>query len=141
MFAAKLLIIALCASCGVLSQRPSNNTLCDYYAIKLFGSNTTDSQYKLIQNILALAFAGGNGISNASSELTGIFNPGTIIAPDGTTIPVDLQPWFNASIPSTNFNNAPAAINWLDAGGKTPLSKYLTGQTVSISILNTTNEL
>jgi hypothetical protein len=140
MFATPLLLVVSLLGREVLTQRPSNASLCDYYAINLYGANTTSTQFQLIQNILALAFAGGNGLANVSSSLTGIFNPGTVVNPSGITIPVDLQPWFNGSIDSTNLNNQPAAINWLDGGGKTPLLAYLNAQTTSIVMSNTTNE-
>jgi hypothetical protein len=141
MLAALFSYVLLLFSPGVLAQRPSNATLCDYYTIQLLGVNTTASQFTLIQNIISLAFAGGSGVPNASSEITGIFNPGTVINPNtGTTIPVDLLPWFNGSIDSTNVNDAPATVNWLDGGGKTPLLNYLTGAAPNISLVNTTNE-
>lgn len=135
-----LLLVASLLGRQAWAQRPSNASLCDYYATSLYGANTTDNQFRLIQSILALAFAGGSGLANVSTELTGIFNPGTVVNPNGTTIPVDLQPWFNGSIDSTNLNNLPVGVNWLDAGGKAPLQAFLNGQTSSIVMSNTTNE-
>lgn len=141
MFVSVFVLAALLGR-GVLAQRPSNASLCDYYAISLYGSNTTATQFQLVQSILALAFAGagGSGLTNVSSDLTGIFNPGTVVNPSGVKIGVDLQPWFNGSIDSTNLNNQPVAINWFDAGGKTPLTAFLSGQTPNIVMPNSTNE-
>ncbi|KUJ18985.1 uncharacterized protein LY89DRAFT_581946 [Mollisia scopiformis] len=125
----------------VLAQRPSNASLCDYYAIQLFGANTTSSQFSLVQNIVALAFAGGSGVANASSALTGNFNPGSFLNPvTSQDINVDLRPWFNGSIDSTNVNGDPSTVNWLDGGGQAPLTAYLSGKTSSIVLGNTTNE-
>lgn len=137
-----LFVLAALLGRGVVAQRPSNASLCDYYAINLYGANTTDTQFQLIQSILALAFAGagGTGLSNVSSDLTGIFNPGTVVDPSGVKIGVDLQPWFNGSIDSTNLNNQPVAINWFDAGGKAPLTAFLSKQTANIVMPNSTNE-
>ncbi len=135
-----LLLVASLLGRQALAQRPSNASLCDYYATSLYGANTTDTQFTLIQSILALAFAGGSGLANVSTDLTGIFNPGSVVNPSGITIPVDLQPWFNGSIDSTNLNDQPIGINWLDGGGKAPLQAFLTGQTSSIVMSNTTNE-
>jgi len=101
----------------------------------LYGANTTDTQFHLIESILALAFAGGANLPNVSSDITGIFNPGSF---QGT--PVDLQPWFNGSKDSTNLNNQAVGINWLDGGAEQPLFSYLTGATQDIIIGNTTNE-
>lgn len=118
-----------------LAQRPSTASTCDYYAMTLYGANTTDTQFHLIESILALAFAGGANLPNVSSDITGIFNPGSF---QGT--PVDLQPWFNGSKDSTNLNNQAVGINWLDGGAEQPLFSYLTGATQDIIIGNTTNE-
>lgn len=129
-----------CFVVPLLAQRPSNASLCDYYALQLYGSNTSTTQFNLVQNILALAFAGGSGLSNVSSSLTGIFNPGSIELNDGSNLNVDLRSWFNGSLDSTNVNGQPAAVNWLNGGGKEPLTAYLTGATEGIVIGNTTNE-
>jgi len=119
-----------------IGQRADNETLCDYYATQLYGANTTTNQYKLLQSIFALAFAGGSVLLNASNELTGIFNPGTFGG-----VPVDLLPWFNGSIQTTNLNNNAVAINWLDGGQtKDVFTLFLTGQTSSIQFNNETNE-
>ncbi len=120
---------------GVLAQRPSNTSLCDYYAIQRYGANTTTTQFNLVQGIVALAFAGSSGVPNASASITGIFNPGTY-----NGVNVDLGSWFNGSIDSTNVNGRPTAIDWLNGGGKAPLQAYLNGQTSTIVIGNTTNE-
>ncbi len=119
-----------------LAQRPSNASICDYYSISLYGENTTEFQSKLMQEIVALAFAGGANIPNISSEITGILNPGQF-----NDEFVNLQPWFNGSIDSTNLNNQPVGINWLDGGGTEPLHAFLNGTTETVQISNDTNEL
>lgn len=101
----------------------------------MYGENTTTSQFNLMQNIIALAFAGGAGDPNVSTEITGIFNPGVY---DGT--PVDLSPWFNGTKASTNLNNVAAKVNWLDSGGKQPLFDYISGNSPAITFANGTNE-
>ena len=88
-----------------------------------------------MQGIVALAFAGGANLPNVSSNLTGILNPGTF---QGNH--VDLQPWFNGSIDSTNLNNQPVGIDWLDGGGVQPLHDFLSGVTPNVTIGNSTNE-
>jgi hypothetical protein len=117
------------------AQRPSNATICDYYAINNYGANTTANQLRLMQSILGLAFAGAGTLPGVSPEITGIFNPGSF---NGT--PVNLQPWFNASKDSTNLNDQAVAVNWLDGGGTTPIFAFLTGATSTIIFPNTTNE-
>jgi hypothetical protein len=130
LFAVVLLLLGVSSA-----QRPSNATICDYYAIANFGANTTDTQYRLLQSILALAFAGAGSLPNVSPAITGIFNNGSF---DGTV--VDLQPWFNGSKDSTNLNNQAVGINWLDGGGTAPLDAFLKGQTQNISFPTGSNE-
>ncbi|KUJ10440.1 uncharacterized protein LY89DRAFT_626981, partial [Mollisia scopiformis] len=114
-----------------LAQRPSDASLCDYYAIQQFGVNTTTTQFNLVQSILALAFAGPSGLSKVSSDITGIFNPGTYQSTN-----VDLGPWFNGSIDSTNVNGQASSVNWIDGGWKAPLTAFLAGKTSSISLIH-----
>ncbi len=140
-----------------VTQRPSDTTICDYYASSRYGANNSTTQYRLMESIVALAFGGGSGLSGASTDSTGILNPGTF---DGQ--PVNLRPWFDGSsmkprglgfcsfpvsgltIPcleaTTNLNNQPVGVNWLDAGAQDPLMAFLNGSTDSVVISNTTNE-
>jgi hypothetical protein len=118
------------------AQRPSNNTICDYYTISLYGANTSDTQNQLMQGIIALAFGGGANVPNAT-DITGVFNPGIYQG-----VPVNLRPWFDGSKASTNLNNQPVGINWLDGGGVQPLNNFLTsGSETAIQFsTNTTNQ-
>jgi hypothetical protein len=131
-----MMLVAFAILFGLsLAQRPTNSSTCDYYAQSLYGANNGTTQFQLIQGIIALAFGGGFNLSNVSSEITGIFNPGTF-----QNLTVDLRPWFNGSIDSTNLNNQPVGINWLDGGGTDPLYNFLSGQTPNVVLVNTTNE-
>jgi hypothetical protein len=118
------------------AQRPDNTPLCDYYAQTLYDTNTNVTQFRLIEDIVTMAFAGPFDITtNVSSDLTGIWNPGNFQGLD-----VDLRPWFDGTIDSTNLNNAPVGINWLD-GGLQPLEDYLTGATPDVQLNSSTNQL
>jgi hypothetical protein len=117
------------------TQRPTNASICDYYAEVQFGVNNTATQLKLIKGIVALAFGGAFNLTNVSSDITGILHPGTF-----GNESVDLQPWFNGSKASTNLNNQPVGINWLDGGGTDPLYKFLSGETDNLEFVNTTNQ-
>lgn len=121
----------------ILAQRPSSVSICDYYTKVIYGSASAENQLQLIQSIVALAFAGPKSIlgNKAPAELTGILNLGVHDGHD-----VDLMPFFNGTIASTNLNNQPVGINWLDGGGITPLSNYLSGKTKSVVLTNSTNE-
>ncbi|KAH7368927.1 hypothetical protein B0T11DRAFT_277864 [Plectosphaerella cucumerina] len=117
------------------AQRPDDASVCDYYAEERYGANDTESQHKLVKHIVTLAFEGGTALDNTSSTLTGILQPGRFDDKD-----VDLRSWFNGSRASTNVNNAPIGINWLDGGGTEPLSAFLTGSTDDVVLGNTTNQ-
>lgn len=130
-----LLLITLLFGAG-LAQRPSTASTCDYYAQSLYGVNNSQTQYQLVQHIVALAFAGApSKNTNISSDITGILNPGTF--QDSS---VDLAPWFNGAIDSTNLNDQAVGINWLDDGGLSPLHSYINGSTSNIMLTNTTNQ-
>lgn len=130
------MLVVLAILFGVsLAQRQTNSSTCDYYATSLYGSNSSTTQFQLIQGIIALAFGGGFNLSNISSEITGILNPGTF-----QNLTVDLRPWFNGSIDSTNLNNQAVGIDWLDDGGTDPLYNFLSGQTANVVLTNTTNQ-
>jgi len=125
--------------CGVaLAQRLGNATICDYYAIQRYGANTSTSQSQLIQDVVALAFGGGMNFTEYA-PVTGILNAGTYDY-NGQIIPVDLRPWFNGSIDSSNLNGNPTGIDWLDGGGLDPLYDYLSNKTATVVIANTTNQ-
>lgn len=119
------------------AQRPEDENICDYYAAEQYGSASKDNQFKLIQGIVALAFAGSSSIPdlNATDSITGILNPGV---QDGE--PVNLIGWFNGSKATTNLNNQPIGINWLDDGGVQPLLDFLSGETPNVLLNNATNE-
>lgn len=130
LFAVVLLLLGVS-----FAQRPTNATICDYYAVVNYGNNSTDTQYKLIESILALGFGGAGPLSNVSSDITGIFNQGSF---QGT--PVDLQPWFNGTKQSTNLNNQSVSIDWLDGGGTQPLYNFLSGSTSNLTFTSGSNE-
>lgn len=92
----------------------------------------------MMQGIVSLAF-GGPGTSidpdTVPDGLTGILNPGVH---DG--VKVNLLPFFNGSIASTNLNNQAVGINWLDDGGTKPLVDFMSNKTETVVLKNETNE-
>lgn len=129
------LLFGLLLSGFAQAQRPSNASTCDYYALARYGANTSTTQFQLVQGIVASAFGGKFNLSHMPSDLTGILTPGIF-----ENLEVDLTPWFDGSIPSTNLNNAPVGLNWLDGGGIEPLYEYLSGGTENIVLKNGTNQ-
>ena len=135
-----MLAVIVLLVANVVAQRPEGVSICDYYAEKLYGANSSDTQLRLVQNIVALAFGGGSNLSNVSSDLTGILNPGTFSSGTFQDLSVDLRPWFNGSIQSTNLNNQGVGVNWLDGGGINPLLAYLNGSTSNVTLPSGTNQ-
>lgn len=136
-----MILIYLCVVLfGVaMAQRPSSSSICDYYTQVKYGSASEANQLKMMQGIVSLAFGGPAAATMDSSSLpdglTGILNPGVH---DGVI--VNLLPFFNGSIASTNLNNLAVGINWLDDGGITPLVNFWSGKTDTVVLRNTTNE-
>jgi hypothetical protein len=118
------------------AQRPGNASICDYYAQVNYGANTSDTQLRLIEGIVSLAFHGGGNLTNVSDpSLTGILNPSSFAG-----VAVDLRQFFNGTRASTNLNNQPVGINWLDDGALDPLYTFLSGQSPIVISANTTNQ-
>ena len=90
-----LFVLVAALASVTLAQRPDNTSICDFYAVKQYGTNSTDTQFKLMQRIVAMAFGGGASLQGASEVSTGILNPGTFQGVD-----VNLRSWFDGS--STN---------------------------------------
>ncbi|KAH7381385.1 hypothetical protein DE146DRAFT_284650 [Phaeosphaeria sp. MPI-PUGE-AT-0046c] len=117
------------------AQRPTNASVCDYYAQARYGANSTETQLKFIQNVVCLAFEGGTKLNNVSSDITGILRKGRF-----SNMDIDLLQYFNGSRASTNVNNAPIGINWLDQGGTTPLAAFLAGESQTLNLAETSNQ-
>lgn len=132
-----MLLVYFLLFATILAQRPSTISICDYYTEVAYGSASEENQLKLVQDIVALAFAGPKSIPSKKvpKQLTGILNPGVQGGHH-----VDLMPFFNGTLASTNLNNLPVGVNWLDDGGLAPLSDYLTGKTKFVVLSNSTNE-
>ena len=90
----------------VISQTIS---LCDKYTTALFKNNTPDNQLILITLVVNTAIIGNytNGSMNAVPGILGV---------DG-----DLLKFFDGSMATTNENNVPTKVNFLDDGGAAPL--------------------
>lgn len=117
------------------AQRPTNASVCDYYAQAQYGANSSTTQLKWIQNVVCLAFEGGSRLNNVSSKTTGILRPGKF-----NGIDINLLQYFNGSTKSTNVNNAPIGVNWLDDGGTVPLAAFLSGESQSLVLADDKNQ-
>ncbi|KAL6911022.1 hypothetical protein GGI43DRAFT_34001 [Trichoderma evansii] len=125
----------LAAGRVTLAQRSGNESICDYYATQRYGANNSTTQLLLVQSIVTLAYAGSAGLPNPPDDSSGIFNKGRFDGMD-----VYLRPWFDGSKATTNLNNQPVGIDWLDGGATGPLLSFLNGSTNSVNINNSTNQ-
>ncbi|KAH8805017.1 hypothetical protein F5884DRAFT_902112 [Xylogone sp. PMI_703] len=128
------LLVAFLIFRSTVAQRPSNTSICDYYAERIYGINNALTQQHLVQAITCLAFAGGEGLEGAENA-TGILNQGSF---NGTA--VNLIDFFNGVYAISNVNNQPASVNWLDGGGIDPLKAYLNGSAAELVLSNSTKQ-
>lgn len=103
-------ILTACAAV-TLAQRPTNISVCDYYADKVMQEHSASSQYKFIVKLINTAII-GTYTKPSEVHVPGILAPGIVNGAD-----VALLPYFNGSLISTNRNGTPASINFLADGG------------------------
>src|SRR5579871_6699776 len=120
MFRLNLLFVlsfGLLASTSVHAQeRPSNESICDFYTTALLKNNTAENQYTLLTLVVNTAVIGNYTQPNVGIAVPGILAPGM---QDG--VAVDLLKYFNGSLMSTNRGGMRASVNFLDDGGAAPL--------------------
>lgn len=108
--------------------RPENVSICDYYTTALLTDNTAENQLKLVSLIVNTV-----GIGNYTTPNVGIVVPG-ILAADATFngVSVDLNPYFNGILASTNRGGQEGvSVNFLDGGGAAPLLQNLPAQNMT----------
>ena len=97
----------------------TNTTLCAKY------TPASSTQYAWIARLINLAFTGDYvplpdlwpANPNGTYQASGILNPLAVYRdPCYTVTPINLVPYFNGSYRSTNRNNRPTAVNFLDGG-------------------------
>lgn len=118
-----------------LAQSPRNINLCDRYAQQKYGSSSKENQFRMVPDIVSLAFIGNASGLNGTADIPGIFTPGV-----QESQPIDLMPWFDGTKNTTNIKNQGTAVNWLDDGGKQPLYDYLHNKTSSVKLKNSTKQ-
>jgi hypothetical protein len=107
------------------AQRPSNTTICDYYASTLLGSNTAASQILLITLLVNTFVIGNYTTPNVGLPCAGIAAPALY---NGTT--VELLPYFTGVYNSTNEggDSGVSGVLFLDDGGAAPLGKNMSSE-------------
>ncbi len=103
---------------AAVAQRPSSVSICDYYTTALLKDNTAANQYMLLTLVVNTALIGNYTQPNVGVMVPGILNKGDF---NGTA--VDLLPYFSGGLVSTNNNNTPSVMSFLDGGGAAPLKQ------------------
>ncbi len=113
--------LAILATVGAaLAQRPSSTPICDYYTTALLKDNTAKNQYTLLTLLVNTAVIGNYTQPNVGVMVPGILAPGQYNGTD-----VNLLPYFDGGLKSTNVNQKAGVSNFLDGGGAAPLLKNM----------------
>ncbi|TGJ88370.1 hypothetical protein E0Z10_g396 [Xylaria hypoxylon] len=116
----KATLLAVVAN-TVQAQRPDSTSICDYYTTALLKDNTADNQATLLTLVVNTVVIGNYTQPNVGIMVPGILAPGQF---DGTD--VDLLPYFNGELASSNRGgDEGVSINFLDGGGAEPLMKNM----------------
>ncbi|KAH7375472.1 hypothetical protein B0T11DRAFT_334822 [Plectosphaerella cucumerina] len=111
------LLPALALALSAAAQRPANTSICDFYTQALLKENTGENQYTLLTLLVNTVVIG-----NYSEVNTGVKVPGILAKGEFDGNEVDLLPYFNGDLKSTNRGgNAGVSVNFLDSGGAEPL--------------------
>lgn len=111
-----LLLAALPAHAGA----PPPQSICDKYTIALLKENTAANQYTLLTLLVNTVVIGNYTQPNTGVAVPGILAPGSYGGEQ-----VNLLPYFNGCLESTNVDGHPASVNFLDGGGAAPLMKNM----------------
>ncbi|CZR60244.1 uncharacterized protein PAC_10140 [Phialocephala subalpina] len=102
-----------------IAQRPSNTSICDYYTTALLKNNTAANQKTLLTLVVNTAVIDTQ--PNVGVSVPGILAPGQV-----NSVAVNLLPYFNGELASTNTGGSVGhSVNFLDGGGAAPLMKNL----------------
>jgi hypothetical protein len=112
----------------------SGESMCDMYTTQILGSNEPTNQRLLMSLFVNTALVGNYTTPNIGVAVNGIMWPG-----EWKGKPVDLMPWFNGELASSNpcpdDCGQGESVNWLDGGGPAALRQNLT------SFVQGTNQL
>jgi len=116
MFFKKAAVVA--AAAGVaMADRPTNTSICDYYTTAALKNNTAANQMTLLTLVVNTAVIG-----NYSTVNVGVTVPGILAAGEYNGTSVNLLPYFDGGLASTNSGGAGGmSVNFLDDGGAAPL--------------------
>ncbi|KAK1976585.1 hypothetical protein LZ30DRAFT_734242 [Colletotrichum cereale] len=115
-------ILTILAAAGVaVAQRPTDTPICDYYTTALLKNNTGANQYTLLTLFVNTVVIGNYTMPNVGVKVPGILAPGTYNGAE-----VNLLPYFNGALASSNRGGSSGvSVNFLDGGGAAPLMKNM----------------
>ena len=115
------LVLLASASVAFGAGRPKDVSICDFYTTALLKHNTAANQMTLLTLIVNTAEIGNYTQPNVGVVVPGILNPAGIYKKH----PVNLLPYFDGSLFSTNVGGKPSHQNFLDGGGAAALKKSM----------------
>ena len=108
------------AAGSVVAQRPSGTSICDYYTTAVLKVDTPANQYTLLTVLVNTVVIGNYSACAVGGGLPGILAPAYYGGEQ-----VNLLPYFNGCLESTNVNDMPSSVNFLDGGGAAPLMQNM----------------
>ncbi|KAF6823144.1 hypothetical protein CPLU01_11579 [Colletotrichum plurivorum] len=114
--------LALALALGTAAaQRPADTPICDYYTTALLKENTAQNQYTLLTLLVNTVVIGNYTTPNVGVKVPGILAAGNY---NGTN--VNLLPYFNGELASSNRGGSSGvSVKFLDGGGAAPLMKNM----------------
>jgi len=119
MFAPTILAFALAAT-QAAAQRPTTESICDYYTTALLKDNNATNQETIVTLVVNTAVIGNFTPNKFNISVTGILAANQTY--NGTA--VNLAQYFDGTLASSNRGgSAGVSVNFLDDGGAEPLTK------------------
>lgn len=110
----------LVAAVAVANPTPPSMSICDKYTTALLKDNTPTNQYTLLTLLVNTVVIGNYTMPNVGVAVPGILAPAYYMGEK-----VNLLPYFNGCLKSTNRKNMPTYVNFLDGGGAAPLMQNM----------------
>jgi hypothetical protein len=103
-----------------ISSVLATQSICDKYTVALLKDNTPPNQYLLLTLLVNTVVIGNYTQPNVGISVPGILAPAVFGGEQ-----VNLLKYFNGCLLSTNVNNLPSSVNFLDGGGAAALMKNM----------------
>ena len=116
--------VATIAAASALAdaQRPANMSICDYYTTALLKNNTAENQLTVLTLLVNTVVIGNYTKPNIPGiKFPDLMVPGILAKGMVGNESVNLVPYFNGGLASSNRNEKAVAVNFLDGGGAAPL--------------------